>query len=41
MGTGATAGADQYNGMVDCFKKIIKNEGYRHLMLMDAIAGNP
>lgn len=26
--TGTGAGADAYTGMVDCFKKIIRNEGY-------------
>lgn len=26
--TGAGTGAEGYNGMLDCFKKIIKNEGY-------------
>lgn len=25
--TGKGTGADAYNGMVDCFRKIIKNEG--------------
>jgi len=25
------AGADQYNGMVDCFRKIVKNEGFGRL----------
>jgi len=25
--TGKGTGADSYNGMVDCFRKIIKNEG--------------
>jgi hypothetical protein len=24
----STGGADHYNGMVDCFRKIIKTEGY-------------
>lgn len=23
-----TGGADSYNGMLDCFRKIIRNEGY-------------
>ena len=26
--TGASTGADSYNGMLDCFQKIIRNEGY-------------
>ncbi len=26
--TGKGAGEDAYNGMVDCFRKIIKHEGY-------------
>jgi hypothetical protein len=26
--TGKGVGEDSYNGMVDCFRKIIKNEGY-------------
>jgi len=26
--TGKGAGADAYSGMIDCFSKIIKNEGY-------------
>jgi hypothetical protein len=26
--TGKGTGADHYNGMLDCFRKIIKNEGY-------------
>jgi hypothetical protein len=25
--TGAGAGGESYNGMIDCFRKIIKNEG--------------
>ncbi len=25
--TGKGGGADSYNGMVDCFQKIVKNEG--------------
>lgn len=25
--TGKGGGADSYNGMLDCFRKIIKNEG--------------
>ncbi|KAH8808460.1 mitochondrial carrier domain-containing protein [Xylogone sp. PMI_703] len=29
--TGKGGGADQYNGMVDCFRKIIKNEGFGRL----------
>ena len=29
--TGKGAGVDGYNGMVDCFRKIIKNEGARTL----------
>lgn len=28
---GSATGAEAYNGMVDCFKKIVKNEGYLHL----------
>jgi hypothetical protein len=24
----AVAGAEHYNGMFDCFRKIVKNEGY-------------
>jgi hypothetical protein len=28
--TGKGTGADHYNGMVDCFRKIVKNEGYIH-----------
>lgn len=26
--TGKGVGADSYNGMFDCFSKIVKNEGY-------------
>lgn len=26
--TGKAVGDEGYNGMLDCFKKIIKNEGY-------------
>jgi solute carrier family 25 2-oxodicarboxylate transporter 21 len=26
--TGKVAGEEGYNGMVDCFRKIIKHEGY-------------
>lgn len=26
--TGKGTGADHYNGMLDCFRKIVKNEGY-------------
>lgn len=29
--TGAGTGADSYNGMLDCFRKIIKNEGFGRL----------
>jgi len=29
--TGKGTGADSYNGMVDCFRKIIKNEGFGRL----------
>ncbi|RDW66214.1 hypothetical protein BP6252_09849 [Coleophoma cylindrospora] len=29
--TGTGTGADHYNGMVDCFRKIIKNEGFSRL----------
>jgi len=29
--TGKGTGADHYNGMVDCFRKIIKNEGFGRL----------
>jgi solute carrier family 25 (mitochondrial 2-oxodicarboxylate transporter), member 21 len=29
---GKGTGADSYNGMVDCFKKIVKNEGYVNLL---------
>ncbi|KAH8176858.1 mitochondrial carrier protein [Sarocladium implicatum] len=29
--TGKTAGAESYNGMVDCFQKIVKNEGFSRL----------
>lgn len=29
--TGAGAGADSYNGTLDCFRKIIKNEGVSRL----------
>ncbi|KAM3065115.1 hypothetical protein ACMFMF_011421 [Clarireedia jacksonii] len=29
--TGKEVGADHYNGMVDCFRKIIKNEGFSRL----------
>lgn len=29
--TGAATGADSYNGMLDCFRKIIKNEGFSRL----------
>jgi solute carrier family 25 2-oxodicarboxylate transporter 21 len=29
--TGTGTGADHYNGMLDCFKKIIKNEGFSRL----------
>ncbi|RFU35331.1 hypothetical protein B7463_g966, partial [Scytalidium lignicola] len=29
--TGKGSGADHYNGMVDCFRKIIKNEGFGRL----------
>ncbi|PQE04416.1 mitochondrial 2-oxodicarboxylate carrier protein [Rutstroemia sp. NJR-2017a BVV2] len=29
--TGKEVGADRYNGMVDCFRKIIKNEGFSRL----------
>lgn len=28
---GKGVGADGYNGMVDCFRKIIKNEGFSRL----------
>ena len=28
VGTAATGGGDHYNGMVDCIRKIVKNEGY-------------
>lgn len=28
VGTAATGGADHYSGMVDCIRKIVKNEGY-------------
>jgi len=31
VGAGAAGGADQYNGMVDCFRKILKNEGFSRL----------
>lgn len=27
---GKGLGEEGYNGMVDCFRKIVKNEGYRH-----------
>ena len=26
--TGKGVGADSYNGMLDCFQKIVRNEGY-------------
>lgn len=26
--TGTATGAESYNGMVDCFRKIVKHEGY-------------
>jgi len=29
--TGAGAGGESYNGMIDCFRKIIKNEGFSRL----------
>lgn len=29
--SGTIVGEDGYNGMVDCFKKIIKNEGFLRL----------
>ncbi|KAB5583094.1 mitochondrial carrier domain-containing protein [Coniochaeta sp. 2T2.1] len=29
--TGKGTGADHYNGMLDCFKKIVKNEGFSRL----------
>ncbi|KAJ4393802.1 hypothetical protein N0V93_003017 [Gnomoniopsis smithogilvyi] len=29
--TGKSAGADHYNGMADCFKKIVRNEGFSRL----------
>jgi len=29
--TGKGVGEDSYNGMVDCFRKIIKNEGFSRL----------
>lgn len=29
--TGKGAGAEDYNGMVDCFRKIVKNEGFSRL----------
>ena len=28
---GKGAGEDSYNGMVDCFRKIVKNEGFSRL----------
>jgi solute carrier family 25 2-oxodicarboxylate transporter 21 len=28
---GKGAGAEGYNGMVDCFRKIVKNEGFSRL----------
>ena len=28
--TGKGTGAESYNGMVDCFRKIVKHEGYEH-----------
>jgi solute carrier family 25 2-oxodicarboxylate transporter 21 len=40
--TGKGTGANAYNGMLDCFQKIIRNEGYastcyRHHKLIHAI----
>ena len=29
--TGKGVGEDSYNGMMDCFRKIIKNEGFSRL----------
>lgn len=31
--TGKSAGADAYSGMIDCFSKIIRNEGFVPLAL--------
>lgn len=31
VGTAATGGGDHYNGMVDCIRKIVKNEGFGRL----------
>lgn len=41
--TGTATGADAYNGMLDCFKKIIRNEGcapyppFRPLLPQDSL----
>lgn len=31
--TGKASGAEAYNGMVDCFQKIVRNEGYASVNL--------
>lgn len=34
--SGKGVGDDAYNGMVDCFRKIIKNEGYANRTMWSA-----